>query len=189
MSGNTLLSSLFSDISALIDQAQSTVVVQANYVMTLLFWKIGRRVNEEILQNQRADYGKQIVSTLSTQLSWSHFVELLPLKSHEARLFYARQAATGQLGVRDLRHIISRKTFERTAIADTRLAPDSPVPPHTFKDSYLFDFLGLKNDRNYYLFLSGKHLASATSLHNAAKPAQTFPDNTNKNLIHRGCAI
>jgi len=49
------------------------------------------------------------------------------------------------LGVRDLRSLISRKTFERTAIADTRLTPDSPVPPGTFKDPYLFDFLGLKN--------------------------------------------
>lgn len=158
------------------------VVAQANSALTLLFWKIGRRVNEEVLQNARADYGKQIVvtlsrqltksygrifeernlrrmrqfaeqfqdieivSTLSTQLSWSHFVELLPLKSQEARLFYARQASAGQLGVRDLRQLIARKAFERTAIADTQLAPDSSVPSGTFKDPYLFDFLGLKDD-------------------------------------------
>jgi predicted nuclease of restriction endonuclease-like (RecB) superfamily len=173
---------LFMEISALIEQTQTAVVAQANYALTLLFWKIGRRVNEEILQNQRADYGKQIVvtlarqltekygrnfeerslrrmiqfteqfqnieivSTLSTQLSWSHFVELLPLKSPEARLFYARQAAAGQLGVRELRNLISRKAFERTAIADAQLAPDSSVPRNTFKDPYLFDFLGLRND-------------------------------------------
>jgi predicted nuclease of restriction endonuclease-like (RecB) superfamily len=135
-----------------------------------------------VLQNQRAGYGKQIVvtlsrqltgkygrnfeerslrrmlqfaeqfqdieivSTLSTQLSWSHFIELLSLKSPEAKFFYARQAADGHLGVRDLRALISRKAFERTAIADAQLAPDSPVPQGTFKDPYLFDFLGLKND-------------------------------------------
>jgi predicted nuclease of restriction endonuclease-like (RecB) superfamily len=87
----------------------------------------------------------EIVSTLSTQLSWSHFVELLPLKSQAARLFYAQQAASGHLGVRNLRALISRKAFERTAIADAQLAPDSPVPPSTFKDPYLFDFLGLKD--------------------------------------------
>jgi hypothetical protein len=173
---------LFFEISAIIEQARSTLVAQANYALTLLFWKIGRRVNEEILQNHRADYGKQIVvtlarqltgkygrnfeerslrrmiqfteqfqdieivPTLSTQLSWSHFVELLPLKSPEARLFYARQAAAGQLGVRDLRSLISRKAFERTAIANAQLAPDSSVPRNTFKDPYLFDFLGLRND-------------------------------------------
>ena len=36
-------------------------------------------MNEVVLQNKRAEYGKQIVSTLSTQLSWFHFIELLPL--------------------------------------------------------------------------------------------------------------
>ena len=44
----------------------------------------------------------EILSTLSTQLSWSHFIELLPLKSSEARLFYVQQAAGAHLGVRDL---------------------------------------------------------------------------------------
>ena len=170
---------LFSEISALIEQAQGAVVSQANSVVTLLFWRIGQRVNEDVLQNKRAGYGKQIVatlsrhltekygrnfeernlrrmlqfaeqfhdieivSTLSTQLSWSHFTELLPLKSQDARLFYARQAAAGQLGVRALRSLISRKAFERTAIADTQIAPNSPVPTGAFKDPYLFDFLGL----------------------------------------------
>ena len=88
----------------------------------------------------------EIVSTLSTQLSWSHFLELLPLKSQEARLFYARQASSGQLGVRNLRRMITRKAFERTVIADAQLVPESPVPCNFFKDPYLFDFLGLKND-------------------------------------------
>jgi len=48
--------------------------------------------------------------------------------------------------VKDLRGLISRKDFDHTAIADTQLAPNSPVPHGTFKDPYLFDFLGLKND-------------------------------------------
>ncbi|MDL2279178.1 PDDEXK nuclease domain-containing protein [Desulfovibrio sp. OttesenSCG-928-G11] len=182
MSNNIPKENLFSEISSLIEQARNTVVAQANYTLTLLFWRIGQRVNEEVLQNKRADYGSQIVvtlsrqlaekygrnfeernlrrmlqfaeqfqdieivSTLSTQLSWSHFIELLPLKSLEAKLFYARQAAAGQLGVRDLRQLIARKTFERTAIADAQITPDSPVPPGAFKDPYLFDFLGLKDD-------------------------------------------
>jgi len=87
-----------------------------------------------------------IVSPLATQLSWSHFIELLPLKSVEAKLFYARAAAGGRLSAKDIREQISRKAFERTAIADTQLTPNSPVPQGTFKDPYLFDFLGLKND-------------------------------------------
>lgn len=60
---------LLTEISSLIEQARSMVIVQANHALTLLLWKIGRRVNEEILQNQRADYGKQIVVTLARQLT------------------------------------------------------------------------------------------------------------------------
>jgi predicted nuclease of restriction endonuclease-like (RecB) superfamily len=37
-------------------------------MMTMLFWNVGKRINEDILQNKRADYGKQIVATVSRQL-------------------------------------------------------------------------------------------------------------------------
>jgi len=37
--------------------------------LTMLFWQIGARINDNILNNQRADYGKQIVVTLSRQLT------------------------------------------------------------------------------------------------------------------------
>jgi hypothetical protein len=59
---------LFNELSKLIEQSQQQVVAQANSTLTLLFWHIGNRINTEILKNKRADYGKQIVSTLSTQL-------------------------------------------------------------------------------------------------------------------------
>ena len=45
----------------------------------------------------------KIVATLSQQLSWSHFLEILPLKTEEARMYYATDAAERQLGVRELR--------------------------------------------------------------------------------------
>jgi predicted nuclease of restriction endonuclease-like (RecB) superfamily len=60
--------SLFTELSQLIEQSQQQVVAQANSTLTMLFWHIGNRINKEILQNKRADYGKQIVQTLSTQL-------------------------------------------------------------------------------------------------------------------------
>jgi DUF1016 N-terminal domain len=60
--------SLFTEISQLIVQSQQQVIVQANSTLTMLFWQVGNRINKEILQNKRAEYGKQIVSTLSIQL-------------------------------------------------------------------------------------------------------------------------
>jgi hypothetical protein len=94
---------LFSDLSALIEQSRNFVAVQANSVMTMLFWNVGKRINEDVLQNRRAEYGRQIVATLATQLSWTHFVEILPLKNEKARMFYAREAAERSWGKRQLR--------------------------------------------------------------------------------------
>ena len=59
---------LLTELAQLIEQSQQQVVAQANSTLTILFWHIGTRINKEILQNKRAEYSKQIVSTLSTQL-------------------------------------------------------------------------------------------------------------------------
>jgi len=55
----------------------------------------------------------KIVSPLATQLSWSHFIEILPLESQEARLFYANDAAARHLGRMELRKQISRNINSR----------------------------------------------------------------------------
>lgn len=171
---------LFDELSHLIEQSKTQVISYANSTLTTLFWQVGKRINEHILQNKRADYGKEIVSTLSTQLkikygknfeernlrrmmqfaeqfpdieivgsltrhlSWSHFVELLPLKKSEAKLFYASQAAEHGWSIRELRNKIATKTFERTEIANTQLIKSGNIPANTFKDPYILDFLGLK---------------------------------------------
>jgi DUF1016 N-terminal domain len=63
---------LLSDLTQLIEQSQQKVIAQANSTLTLLFWQVGKRINEDVLQNKRADYAKQIVSTLSTQLEFKY---------------------------------------------------------------------------------------------------------------------
>lgn len=90
---------------------------------------------------QVPDFG--IVSPLATQLSWSLVTEVLPLKTQEARLFYLGEAASRQLGKRELRHLISRKAYERKEIANAQLTEGSAIPLDTFKDPYLLDVLGL----------------------------------------------
>ena len=87
----------------------------------------------------------KIVSTLFTQLSWSHFVTLLPIKNQEAKLYYAQASATQTLGVRELRKQISTKTFERSSIANLQNTSNHPAMHNTFKDPYFLDFLGLQN--------------------------------------------
>jgi predicted nuclease of restriction endonuclease-like (RecB) superfamily len=59
---------LFKDIKYLIEESKNFVATTVNASMTMLFWKIGERINMDILESKRAEYGKQIVVTLSRQL-------------------------------------------------------------------------------------------------------------------------
>jgi len=61
-------------------------------------------------------------------------------------LFYLNEAARGLISTRELRELINRKAYERKEIADTQISPASTVPSGTFKDPYLFDMLGLKDE-------------------------------------------
>ena len=65
----TLQESLITDLRTLINEARNKVALIVNTEITLLYWHIGKRINKEVLGNQRAEYGKQIVSTVSTQLT------------------------------------------------------------------------------------------------------------------------
>ncbi len=57
-----------SDIKSLIEHSRQNAALAVNAEITLLYWKVGKRINDEILGNERAEYGKQIVQTLSAQL-------------------------------------------------------------------------------------------------------------------------
>jgi predicted nuclease of restriction endonuclease-like (RecB) superfamily len=85
------------------------------------------------------------VSQLATQLSWSHFIELLPLKKSEAKYFYAIKAMEGTWGRNELRRQIERKAFERNEIANVQVVTELHDAQNTFKDPYFLDFLGLKD--------------------------------------------
>lgn len=60
---------LFVRVSALIEQTRTTVATQANTALTMMYWEIGRLLDTEILQHQRASYAQEIVGTLSPQLT------------------------------------------------------------------------------------------------------------------------
>ena len=59
----------------------------------------------------------QIVSALPTQLSWSHIIEILPLKDDIQREFYLTMAASERWSTRQLRNEIDGMLFERSAIS------------------------------------------------------------------------
>jgi predicted nuclease of restriction endonuclease-like (RecB) superfamily len=99
---------------------------------------------------------EEIVSTLSRQLSWSHLVEIIPLKDDLQRDFYAEMCRIERWSVRTLRQKIAGMLYERTALskkskelAKKELAAlreeDKLTPDLVFRDPYFLDFLGLKD--------------------------------------------
>ena len=181
--------SLLSDLRALIRSARQRIATVANSTYTLLCWQVGRRLLRENLQAGRAAYGKQILATvsqeltaefgagfsytaltrmarfaewmtddqilasLSQELSWSHFVELLPIKDPLARDFYADMCRIERWDVRTLRQKIGGMLFERTTLSKKpeavvaaelgKLRDGQMTPDIVFRDPYLLDLLGL----------------------------------------------
>jgi predicted nuclease of restriction endonuclease-like (RecB) superfamily len=96
----------------------------------------------------------EIVSTLSTQLSWSHFMELLPIKEPLARDFYAEMCRIEHWDVRTLRQKVGSMLYQRTALAKrpqsiiaaeiSQLRDGKLTPDIVFRDPYFLDLLGLQ---------------------------------------------
>lgn len=59
---------LLEDLRRMIEETRQGVAVTVNAALTMLYWRIGKRINEEILKGGRADYGKEIVVSLARQL-------------------------------------------------------------------------------------------------------------------------
>ncbi|MDR1999377.1 MAG: PDDEXK nuclease domain-containing protein [Frankiaceae bacterium] len=169
---------LYEAAADLVERSRVVVAHVANAVLVAANWRLGHLIDTEILHRGRAEYGKQILATLSQrltarfgsgfdptnlnrmvnfsrgwspqilatlsqELSWSHVRELIPLKTDEARAFYAAEVAAKHLGVRDLREAIGRKAYERREIANSRIPQGSAVPLDVFRDPMLLDRLGL----------------------------------------------
>ena len=145
---------LLSEIRGLIEDARRQVAQIANSALTLTYWKIGKRIEVEILGGERAAYGSQIVVSLARQLeqdygngfgeknlrrmiqfaevfpdegivvslirelTWTHFIALLPLKDPLAREFYAEMCRVERWSVRTLRQKINGMLFERTVLTE-----------------------------------------------------------------------
>jgi predicted nuclease of restriction endonuclease-like (RecB) superfamily len=183
---------LLADVRRLIEEARQQTAVAVNIGLTFLYWRIGERVRREVLKGQRADYGDEIVATLSRQLeaeygrgfaeknlrrmvqfaevfpgeqivvtlmrqlSWSHFVALIPLDQPLQRDFYAEMCRVQRWSVRQLRQQIDSMLYERTALSRKPEAvveaqiqelrrQDAVGPDLVLKDPYVLDFLGLQD--------------------------------------------
>jgi predicted nuclease of restriction endonuclease-like (RecB) superfamily len=183
---------LLGDLRRLIAEARQDVARQVNSALVLLYWRVGKRIRRDILNEKRAEYGEQIVSTLSQQLvtdfgrgfseknlqrmvqfaevfpdekivvalirqlSWTHFLRLIPIDDPLKRDFYVEMCRIERWSTRTLEKKIGTMLFERTALSkkpkelirhelNALRSEDKLTPDLVFRDPYFLDFLGLKD--------------------------------------------
>ena len=186
------IESLYTDISGMIYNTKNDIKNQMNNSIIALYWNIGKKLSNEILQGQKAEYGKNLIGELSSrltteygkgfekssvfkmvkfyeefsdfekvmilsqQLTWSHFVELLPIQDGLKRDFYAAMCKNENWSVRTLRERKKSMLYERTAISKrpeetianeiAELRDEKKMSLDMFyRDPYMLDFLGLKD--------------------------------------------
>ena len=187
-----LSAGLLDDLQSLIESTRIRVAVGVNAEMVLLYWDMGERIRTEILSDERAAYGKQVIDilseqlsaqygrgfartnlfnmirfaevfpvrsiihSLSGQLSWTHFRNIIYIQDPLAREFYTEMCRLERWSVRTLQAKIQGMLFERTALskkpeelAKKELAAlreeDIMTPDLVFRSPYFLDFLGLSD--------------------------------------------
>lgn len=60
---------LLDDLRRMIEETRQAVATTVNAALTHLYWRVGKRINDEILKGERADYGERILPTLSAKLT------------------------------------------------------------------------------------------------------------------------
>ena len=96
---------------------------------------------------------REIVSTLSRQLSWSHFVLICGIENELQRDFYAEMCRVQHWSVRTLKKQLDGMLYERTALSkqpekviktqlDNLKNTDEMTPELTFKEPYFINFIG-----------------------------------------------
>ncbi len=100
----------------------------------------------------------QIQQTVSVKLSWSHYCELLAISDADKRHFYEKECELASWSVRELKRQIETSLFERLLLSKgqdnkervlslSRQGNVIAKPADIIQDPYVFEFLGLPEDK------------------------------------------
>ena len=165
---------LLKDIKSILQRGLSKAYQAVDNLKVQTYWQIGERiVREELAHKERADYGKHIIEqlsfdlrfrrdelfrivqfyrtypivvTVSRQLSWSHYLELITIRNDEERQFYEIQSVRNTWSVRELRKRIRSNEYQKAkkqGVVVSKLPVQLPAPEDVFKNTYNWDFLEL----------------------------------------------
>lgn len=192
MNDLTKHTSVFEEIKDLLIQARQHVATQVNTELLYTYWNVGRIIVRNEQENQeRAEYGKQLlkqlskeltqefgkgfsranlynmrlfylsypkIQTVSGKLSWSHYCELLIISDEQKRSFYEKETVNSSWSVRELKRQIATSLYERLLLSEGKANKETVLslarngielsrPSDMIKDPYVFEFLGLPENK------------------------------------------
>lgn len=121
--------------------------------------EFGKGFSRSNLQNMRQLYlAYPKCQTLSGNLSWSHYCELLSISDPGKRSFYEKEAVNANWSVRELKRQIESSLFERLLLSRGDANKEQVLslalkgneisqPSDIIRDPYVFEFLGLPEDK------------------------------------------
>ena len=166
--------SLLDDIKSILQKGLIKAYKAVDNIKVQTFWQVGERIVREEINQKRAGYGKEIIKKLSvdltihertlyrilkfykaypilttvlSELSWSHYLVLIDFKDNQQRKFYETMSVKESWSVRELKKRINNREFERAKKKDeviVKFQKQLPAPEDIFKESYDWDFLGLE---------------------------------------------
>jgi len=184
--------SVIQEIKQILTEAREKVARTVNNELLLAYWNIGRIIVEsEQAGSEKAEYGKQLLKslskeltrelgkgfsvsnlqymrrfyleyenqqTLSVNLSWSHYCELLNVSDQHARAFYQQESINSNWSVRELKRQIDTSLFERLLLSNGNANKEKVLalasqgaqyskPNDILKDPYVFEFLGIPENK------------------------------------------
>lgn len=121
--------------------------------------ELGKGFSRSNLQNMRLLYlNYPICQTLSGKLTWSHYCELLSISDREKRSFYEKETENSNWSVRELKRQMESSLFERLLLSNgqankekvlalSQKGVDYTKPGEILKDPYVFEFLGIPENK------------------------------------------
>ncbi len=121
--------------------------------------EFGKGFSRSNLQNMRSFYlVYPICQTVSGKLSWSHYCELLSISDPDKRSFYEKETINSGWSIRELKRQIETSLYERllltegktnqeTVLALAQKGIEMSQPIDMIKDPYVFEFLGVPEDK------------------------------------------
>lgn len=164
---------LLQDIRSILEKGLTKAYKAVDNIKVQTYWQVGERIVRDEIKYQRADYGQQVVkqlavdleihertmyrilkfyktypilTTVLSELTWSHYLELIDIEKQDERQFYEVFSVKESWSVRQLHEKIKQdefSNFKDKGITTKYTLQQLPTPDEVFKNTYNWNFIKL----------------------------------------------